>query len=58
MGLILTSSQTIKRELDNGLLIHVLSILSQPINVIYAYYPNNKITIMLKQNYLSNKNNQ
>lgn len=41
MGLILTSNQTIKRELDNGLLIHVLSILSQPINAIYAYYPNN-----------------
>lgn len=39
MGLILTSSQTIKRELDNGLLIPVLPSLKQPINVIYAYYP-------------------
>ena len=37
MGLILTSSQTIKRELDNDSLIHVLSILRQPINTIYAY---------------------
>ncbi|MCD9475766.1 LysR family transcriptional regulator [Photobacterium phosphoreum] len=39
MGLILTSSQTIKRELDNGLLVPVLPTLKQPTNAIYAYYP-------------------
>ena len=39
MGLILTSRQTIKRELDNGLLVPVLPTLKQPTNAIYAYYP-------------------